>query len=99
MIKIIRDNYRIYGLIIVKTTKKSLVLDYGLLNTTFETPNHVFIHAYIYGICSIIEFFWTTINFGFELVNQKMFEMKKNLNGQVRIFCNLSFESDYFSNF
>jgi hypothetical protein len=42
MIKNIGDNYRIYDLIIVKTTKKSLVLDYGLLNATFETPNHVF---------------------------------------------------------
>jgi hypothetical protein len=51
-------------LIIVKTIKQLLVLDYGLLNTTFKTPNHVFIHAYIYGICSIIEFFWITINLG-----------------------------------
>jgi hypothetical protein len=42
MIKIIVDNYRIYGLIIVKTAKKSLELDYGLLNATFETPNHTF---------------------------------------------------------
>jgi hypothetical protein len=41
MIKNIRDNYRICGLIIVKTTKKSLVLDYELLNATFETLNHV----------------------------------------------------------
>jgi hypothetical protein len=40
MIKNIEDNYRIYGLIIVKTTKKSLMLDYGLSNPTFETPNH-----------------------------------------------------------
>jgi hypothetical protein len=31
-----------YGLIIMKTTKKSLMLDYGLSNATFETPNHVF---------------------------------------------------------
>jgi hypothetical protein len=42
MIKIIGDNYRIYGLIIIKIAKKSLVLDYGLSNATFETPNHVF---------------------------------------------------------
>jgi hypothetical protein len=42
MIKNIRHNYRIYGLIIVKTTKKSLVLNYGLSNATFETPNHTF---------------------------------------------------------
>jgi hypothetical protein len=42
MIKIIGDNYRIYGLIIVKIVKKSLVLDYGLWNATFEIPNHVF---------------------------------------------------------
>jgi hypothetical protein len=40
MIKIIGDKYRIYGLIIVKTTKKLLVLDYGLSNATFETSNH-----------------------------------------------------------
>jgi hypothetical protein len=44
MIKNIANNYRIYGLIIVKTTKKSLVLDYGLSNATFEMPNHVFAH-------------------------------------------------------
>jgi len=42
MIKCIGDNYRIYGLIIVKTTKKLLVLDYGFSNAIFETPNHVF---------------------------------------------------------
>jgi hypothetical protein len=41
MIKSIRDNYRIYGLIIVKTTQKSLVLEYELLNAKFETLNHV----------------------------------------------------------
>jgi hypothetical protein len=38
MIKNIGDNYRTYGLIIVKTAKKSLVLDYGLLDATFELP-------------------------------------------------------------
>jgi hypothetical protein len=32
----------IYGLIIVKNTKKSLVLDHGFSNATFEPPNHVF---------------------------------------------------------
>jgi len=42
MIKSIKDNYRIYGLIIVKITKKSLVLNYGLSNATFETLNHAF---------------------------------------------------------
>jgi hypothetical protein len=42
MIKKIGDNYMIYGLIIVKTEKKLLLLDYGLSNATFETPNHVF---------------------------------------------------------
>jgi len=36
MIKNIGDNYRIYGLIIVKTTKKSLMLDYGFLNATLS---------------------------------------------------------------
>ncbi len=29
----------------VKTAKKSLVIDYGFSNTTFEPPNHVFTHA------------------------------------------------------
>jgi hypothetical protein len=43
MIKSIGDNYKIYGLIIIKTTKKSsLVLDYGLSNAIFEPPNHAF---------------------------------------------------------
>jgi len=40
MNKIIEDNYRIYGLIIVKNAKRLLVLDYGLSNATFEPPNH-----------------------------------------------------------
>jgi hypothetical protein len=42
MIKTIVENYTIYGLIIIKIAKKSLMLDYGLSNVTFETPNHVF---------------------------------------------------------
>ncbi len=42
MIKSIQDNYKIYGLIIVKVAKKLLVLDYGFSNATFETPNHAF---------------------------------------------------------
>jgi hypothetical protein len=42
MIKSIGDNYRIYGLIIIKIAKKSPMLDYGLSNAIFETPNHVF---------------------------------------------------------
>jgi hypothetical protein len=42
MIKSIGDNYKIYGLIIVKIIKKSLMLDYGFSNATFEPPNHVF---------------------------------------------------------
>jgi hypothetical protein len=42
MIKSIGDNYRVYGLIIVKIAKKLLMLDYGLSNATFETPNHAF---------------------------------------------------------
>jgi hypothetical protein len=41
MIKNIGDNYKIYGLIIVKTAKKSLMLDYRFSNATFETTNHV----------------------------------------------------------
>lgn len=36
MIKSIGDNYRNYYLIIVKPTKKKLVLKYGLSNATFE---------------------------------------------------------------
>jgi hypothetical protein len=47
MIEIIRDNYRIYGLIIVKITKRLLVLDYGFSNVTFETPNRAFTHETI----------------------------------------------------
>jgi hypothetical protein len=46
MIKNIGDNYIIYGLIIVKITKKSLMLDYGLSNATFYTPNHAFALQY-----------------------------------------------------
>jgi hypothetical protein len=42
MIKTIGDNYRIYGLIIIKTAKELLMLDYGISNATFETPNHAF---------------------------------------------------------
>jgi hypothetical protein len=45
MIKKIGDNYRIYGLIVVKIAKKSLVLDYRLSNAIFETPNHAFTHS------------------------------------------------------
>jgi hypothetical protein len=41
MIKSIGDNYMIYGLIIVKIAKTSLMINYGLSNATFETPNHV----------------------------------------------------------
>jgi hypothetical protein len=42
MIKSIRDNYRIYGFIIIKIAKKLLILNYELSNATFETPNHAF---------------------------------------------------------
>jgi len=42
MVKSIGDNYRIYGLIIVKTTKKLLMLEYKLSNVSFETPNCAF---------------------------------------------------------
>jgi hypothetical protein len=42
MIKSIGDTYKFYGLIIVKIIKKSLMLDYGFSNGTFEPPNHVF---------------------------------------------------------
>jgi hypothetical protein len=45
MIKNIGDNCRIYGLIIVKTAKKSLMLDYEISNSPFETPNHAFTHC------------------------------------------------------
>jgi hypothetical protein len=44
MIKSIRDNYRIYGLIFVKIAKKLLMLAYGLSNTIYEPFNHVFEH-------------------------------------------------------
>jgi len=44
MIKSIGDNYRIYGLIIVKTTKKLLMLNYGLSNAIIEPFNHAFTH-------------------------------------------------------
>jgi hypothetical protein len=37
------DNYRIYGLIIVRITKKLIMLDYGFSNATFEPLNHVFV--------------------------------------------------------
>jgi hypothetical protein len=46
MINSIWDNYRIYGLIIVKITKKLLMLNYGLSNATFKTPNHAFALQY-----------------------------------------------------
>jgi hypothetical protein len=42
MIKSIGDDYKIYGLIIVKIEKKSLMLNHGLSNATFETSNHTF---------------------------------------------------------
>jgi hypothetical protein len=50
MIKNIGANYRIYGSVIVRTSRKLVVLDYGLSNATFETPNHVFAH-----LCSFNE--------------------------------------------
>ncbi len=41
------DNYRIYGLIIIKIAKKkTLMLNYGLSNATFEPPNHAFTQTY-----------------------------------------------------
>jgi hypothetical protein len=43
-----RGYYRIYGLIIVKSAKKLLVLDYGFSNATFETPNHAFTRKTFY---------------------------------------------------
>jgi len=42
MIKSIGDSYKIYGLIIVKIAKKSLMLDYGFSNAISKTPNHAF---------------------------------------------------------
>jgi hypothetical protein len=42
MIKNIGINYRIYGLKLLKLQKKSLMLDYGLSNITFDPPNHAF---------------------------------------------------------
>jgi len=46
MIKNIEDNYKFYGLVIIKIAKKIVVLDYGLSNATFETPNHAFAHLW-----------------------------------------------------
>jgi hypothetical protein len=46
MIKKIEDNYKFYGLVIIKTTNFFVVLDYGLSNATFETPNHTFTHLW-----------------------------------------------------
>jgi len=42
MIKNIKDNCRIYGLIIAKIAKKSLMLDYGFSNAIFEITIHAF---------------------------------------------------------
>jgi len=43
MIKNIGDNYKIYGLIIVKIAqKKLLMLNYVLSKATFEPPKHAF---------------------------------------------------------
>jgi hypothetical protein len=42
MIKITRNNYRIYGFKIVKTAKTLLMLDYGFSNATIGTLNHAF---------------------------------------------------------
>jgi len=48
MMKSIKDNYRIYDVIIVKIVKKLLVLDYGFSNTIFEPPNHAFTQMQIF---------------------------------------------------
>jgi len=53
MIQSIGDNYRIYGLIIVKIVKKLLMLDYGLSNATFETPNYAFTHLHSFEFLNI----------------------------------------------
>jgi hypothetical protein len=50
MIKSIGDNYRIYGLIIVKLVKKLLMLNYGFSNTTFEPFNYVFTCNTMFGV-------------------------------------------------
>jgi hypothetical protein len=42
MIESIGDDYRIYGLIIVKLQIVLLMLDYGLSNATFEPLNYAF---------------------------------------------------------
>jgi hypothetical protein len=51
MIKNIEDNCRIYGLISVLNAKKLLMLDYGLSNVIFETPNHAFAHKGYVTLC------------------------------------------------
>ncbi len=53
MIKSIGDHYRIYGLVIVKIAKQSLVLDYGFSNATFETTNHAFTHLHSFKFLNI----------------------------------------------
>jgi len=50
MIKSTGDNYRIYGLIIVKLVKKLLMLNYGFSNTTFEPLNYVFTYNTMFGV-------------------------------------------------
>jgi len=42
-------------------------------------------------------YFWTTLNFGFELVNQNMFEMKILKTDPHHISCHLPFENDSLS--
>jgi len=59
MIKSIRDNYRIYGLIIIKIAKKLLILNYELSNATFETPNHAFtLDVWRQQITNLLFFLW-----------------------------------------
>jgi hypothetical protein len=78
MIKSIGGNYRSYGLIIVKIAKKSLVLDYGFLDATFETPNHAFalpiciptfIHCFLHIVSiSRLKLLWNPFAYPFDIL-------------------------------
>jgi hypothetical protein len=67
-------------------------------NIFFNSKSKPKNNGHIYDICNIIDpfFFLNYIKFGFELVNQKMFEMKI-LKMTHHTSCHLPFESDCLS--
>ncbi len=81
MIKNIGVNYRIYGLIIIKTTKKSLMLDYGLSNTTFEPLNHAFAPRHFKGARSIAHSLgeWSSLPSNFVYITKSKGQYEKPL--------------------